>query len=197
MKIPETFIPEKSLDGKTGQLMEGMMKKPYIRKGLFYDLYLSPQDIQEMPQGGALQLRKGQSAPVGDFIIKFVGYDMSAHASSGGMSVGATLEVDYKGTRETVTPRLVSNPQATGQGGPNMTPEPVKLFSGQVYDVKLERVNASEGSVTLSVPGLAESSPPDRLILDVSIKPGINLLWLGTLVIFFGMIIVIYYRFKN
>ncbi|MCX6828395.1 MAG: cytochrome c biogenesis protein CcsA [candidate division Zixibacteria bacterium] len=177
--------------------MEGMMKKPYIRKGLFYDLYLSPQDIQEMPQAGALQLRKGESAPAGDFIIRFVDYDMSAHATSGGMSVGATLEVDYKGTRETVTPRLVSNPLAAEQGGPNMIPEPVKLFSGQNYDIILERVNASEGSVTLSIPGLAESSPPDQLILDVSIKPGINLLWLGTFVIFLGMAMVVYYRFKK
>jgi len=50
--------------------MESMMKKPYIKKSLFYDLYISPQDIQEMQHSPGLKLRKGESAKVGNYDFK-------------------------------------------------------------------------------------------------------------------------------
>jgi len=171
--------------------MDGMMKKPYIKKNLFYDLYFAPQDIQELPTAQGLVLKKGDSAKVGDFEIKFVGFDMSSHDSSG-MSVGATLEVTYKGAKETVTPKMVSSPDGNG-----MVHQSAKIFSGQNYDIALEHINAGEGTVTLAIPGLIESGPPDKLILDISRKPAINLLWLGTLIVFAGMAIVIYHRSRS
>jgi cytochrome c-type biogenesis protein CcmF len=171
--------------------MNGMMKKPYIDKNLFYDLYLAPQDIQEMPNSGGLILHKGEQANVGDFAVRFINFDMGSHGTSSGISVGATLEVEYKGTKEIVTPRMVS-----GHEGSGMQSEPAKLFSGQNYDIKIEKILAGDGAVMLAIPGLVESGPPDRLILDISRKPAINLLWLGTIFIFLGMIIVIYYRFQ-
>ncbi|SYZ74157.1 putative Cytochrome c assembly protein [Candidatus Zixiibacteriota bacterium] len=177
--------------------MDGMMKKPYINKSILYDLYFSPQDIQEMPGSQGLVLHKGESAKVGDFNIKFVNFDMTSHESAtGGITVGATLEVEHNGQTETITPHLVSDPNAGGDTR-NMISEPAPLFSGQNYEVHLERVNASEGAVGLSIPGLVESGAPDRLILDVSRKPAINVLWFGTMLIFFGMLITIYSRFKK
>ncbi len=170
--------------------MEGMMKKPYIKKNLFYDLYFAPQDIQEAQNAEGLTLRKGDSAKVGDFNIKFINFDMGSHGTSG-MSVGATLEVEYKGAKETVVPKMVSSP--TGEG---MIHQSTKLFSGQDYNVDLEHISAGEGSVTLAIPGLIETGAPDKLILDVSRKPAINLLWIGTLIIFAGMMIVIYHRVR-
>jgi cytochrome c-type biogenesis protein CcmF len=176
--------------------MDGIMKKPYINKGLFYDIYMSPQDIQPIPENHGLILHKGESARVGDFGIKFLKFDMSSHAASSGMSVGAELEVEYNGAIDTVTPRMVSNPDAVDGGSP-MVPSPVKLFAGQNYDIRLEHVKAGMGAVALSIPGLVEMGPQDRLILDVSIKPGINLLWLGTILISLGLALVAYYRFKK
>jgi cytochrome c-type biogenesis protein CcmF len=175
--------------------MDGMMKKPYIHIGFFYDLYLSPQDIQETPGGDGLVLHKGESATVGDYKIKFINYDMSAHQSSGGMSVGAQLEVEYKGAKETITPRMVAN--SNPGAGPNMIGELTPLFSGQNQNIKLTRVFASEGAVALTIPGLVEPGSPDKLILDVSMKPGINLLWFGTMIIFIGMAMAGYYRIKK
>jgi cytochrome c-type biogenesis protein CcmF len=175
--------------------MDGMMKKPYIHIGLFYDLYLSPQDIQETPGGDGLVLHKGESATVGDYKIKFINYDMSAHQSSGGMSVGAQLEVEYKGAKETITPRMVAN--SNPGAGPNMIGEPTPIFSGQSQNIELARVFASEGAVALTIPGLVEPGSPDKLILDVSMKPGINLLWFGTIIIFVGMAMAGYYRINK
>jgi len=92
-----------------------------------------------------------------------------------GISVGAILEVSHDGKVDTLTPRLVSNPNA-GQGGPNMLSEPAKLTGSQTYDIHIEQVFAGEGAVALSIPGLVENSAPDRVILDISRKPAINLL---------------------
>ncbi len=178
------------------QRMESMMKKPFIKRSLFYDLYISPQDIQEMPHLPGLKLAKGESAKVDDFEFKFINFDMGSHGASEGISVGAVLEVTHNDKVDTLLPRLVSNPNAA-QGGPNMLSEPAKLTGSKSYDVHIEQVFAGEGAVSFSIPGLIEHSAPDRVILDISRKPAINLLWLGTTLIFLGMVMVIYYRFKK
>ena len=94
------------------------------------------------------------------------------------MSVGANLEVSYNGRTETVTPMLVSD-----VSGANITSKPVDLFSGTGYQVGLDRIFADRGVVSISIPGLIEACPPDKLILDVSKKPGINFLWIGTIIV--------------
>ncbi|RME24745.1 MAG: LPXTG cell wall anchor domain-containing protein, partial [Candidatus Zixiibacteriota bacterium] len=58
------------------------------------------------------------------------------------------------------------------------------------YAVYIEHVLADQGAVVLSVPGLAQDGPEDRLILDVSRKPLIMLVWAGTSLILLGGIIV-------
>ena len=173
---------------------EGMMKRPYIRKYLTYDLYLSPQDIQELAESQGLLLKKGESKMIGDFKITFIGFDISPHSTSSTMSVGAKLEVEYGGKKEFVTPRMVSDTAGIGKG---LISPPTGLFSGTDYRIVLERVFAGQGEVILSIPGLAEAGPPDQLILDVSVKPAINLLWLGSLIVFAGLILSVSRRLKR
>jgi cytochrome c biogenesis factor len=48
----------------------------------------------------------------------------------------------------------------------------------------------------LTIPGLIEAGPPDQLILDVSFKPGINLLWLGVILACLGLILSVQRRWK-
>ncbi|HDL04577.1 MAG TPA: hypothetical protein ENH25_10655 [candidate division Zixibacteria bacterium] len=162
--------------------MDGIMKRPYIRKSLAYDLYFSPQEIQQLGGDHGLMISKGMSESVGEFNIKFTGFEVGSHAEGGGMSVGANLEVSYNGRTETVTPMLVSD-----VSGANITSKPVDLFSGTGYQVGLDRIFADRGVVSISIPGLIEACPPDKLILDVSKKPGINFLWIGTIIVFIGM----------
>ncbi|PKK82731.1 MAG: hypothetical protein CVT49_12065 [candidate division Zixibacteria bacterium HGW-Zixibacteria-1] len=172
--------------------LDGIMKKPYIQKNLTYDLYFSPQEIQEMTGGHGMMLRKGQSESVGDYTIKFVDFEVASHEGSAGMSVGAWLEVGYDGRTETVVPVLRSDPSGT-----KMVSDPINLFSGSEYKIKLDKIFADQGTVSLSIPGLVEAGSPDRLILDVSRKPGINLLWLGTIIVFIGMFLSARRRLKR
>ncbi|UCD18233.1 MAG: hypothetical protein JSV44_04795, partial [Candidatus Zixiibacteriota bacterium] len=169
--------------------MEAMMKRPHIEKELLYDLYLSPLDVQEFPNSGGLRLAKGETDSLGDFTVTFVDFDMGSHDASGGITVAAELEVSSGGRTETARPALTSNISSkSGQ----LISSPVPLLSGSGYEVRLSRVLPDEGAVMLEIPGLIEAGPPDQLILDMSLKPGINLLWLGTIIIAVGLTVTLY-----
>lgn len=171
--------------------MEAMMKRPYIDKHLSYDLYLSPMDVQELAGGGGLHLVKGQTDTLGDYTVSFIDYDMQSHGSGGEISVAAELEVGHAGVVERIKPVL-----ASGKGGVFVS-EPIPLMSGSDYMVKLDQVLPGEGAVVLEIPGLIEVGPPDQLLLDVSFKPGINLLWLGTILISIGLALVTIERIRR
>lgn len=175
--------------------LDGIMKRPHIEKKLLYDLYLSPQDIQKISDSRGLVIKKGETKIVGDFTITFIDYDLRSHPASPAatFSVAIKLEVEHEGKKETVTPMLVAGPAvASGK-----IADPVKLFRNSDYEIKVEHMYVYNKSVALSIPGLIDLGPPDRLILDISIKPGINLLWLGTIIIFIGMTISIYRRLSE
>jgi len=167
--------------------MNGMMKRPHIVKKFSKDLYLAPLDIQELEGSQGLQLSKGESREVGGYNIKFLTFDMLSHGETGGVSVAAELEVAHNGGVDTIKPVMSS-------GSNGLTGEPVPLYKDSDYNVVLEKINASAGSVTLAIPGLVDASSPDQLILEVSSKPVINLVWLGSILICIGMIITFYRR---
>jgi cytochrome c-type biogenesis protein CcmF len=174
--------------------LNGIMKRPFIYKTVFYDLYLSPQEIQEPGNSDYLVLSKGESRKVGEYVITFIDFDMSEHAESPEISVGARLRVDHDGQSKIIIPRLEMGPSG-GMG--NMAAEPARLPGDSNLTISIERIYADNGAVALSIPGLVPGSSPDRLILDVSVKPGINLLWLGTIVVFIGLLLSAKRNFKK
>jgi len=162
--------------------MDGMMKNPYIQRNLTFDLYLSPQEIQESPKMVGLMISKGETEELGPFLIKFINFEMGSHGQGGSMTVGAQLEVEFEGRTETIVPQLYTDPQ----GGPGMVSDFIPLVKGSGYEIKLLKVFADQGAASFLIPGLVDAGGGDRLILDVTRKPGINLLWLGTILIFVG-----------
>ncbi len=171
--------------------MEAMMKRPYIDKHLTYDLYLSPLDVQELSDAGGLRLVKGQTDTIGDYAVTFNNFDMRSHGVEGGIAVAAELDVSRGGVTERINPVL-----ASGDDGIFVS-EPIPLMSGSTDSVKLDQVLPGQGAVVLEIPGLTEVGPPDQLLLDVSIKPGINLLWLGTILIAIGLALVAVVRIRR
>jgi len=174
--------------------LDGIMKRPCIQKKALFDFYLSPREVEELPGGRGLILGKGESHSVDSFTITFVDFKVSRHSTLPAMSVRANLAVTYDGVTDTISPALVNDPSA---GPGQMQSETVPLFPGAPYEVSLVRVFADDGMVALEIPGLIEAGPPDRLILDVSVKPVINLLWLGTIIVFIGMIMAVCNRYRT
>jgi cytochrome c-type biogenesis protein CcmF len=158
----------------------GIMRRPYIKKYPLYDLYLSPQDQQYVGEGNRMILSKGESGKISDYNIRFIDFDMSSHVDSVGMSVGAILEVTTKDSTEQVTPYL-----AFAAGGKTL--KPATLPEGG--SVAVDNIAADAGMVSLEFAGVDGAELVDVLVLEVSRKPLINLVWVGLLLICIGTFI--------
>ena len=149
---------------------QGIMRRPFIKKYLWLDLYLSPQEQQYVGDGDKLVLGKGEASRISDYEVKFLEFDMNAHDGDEGMAVGAVLEVSHDSVTTTVTP--VMSFSTTGK-----TFQSAELPQGGT--VVLNDIAADRGMVALQFAGVPGVEVLDLFILEVSTKPLINLVWLG------------------
>jgi cytochrome c-type biogenesis protein CcmF len=160
---------------------QGVMRKPFIRKYFLYDLYLSPQNQQTVGDGDKLILTRGEEQKMGEYDIKFSEFEMGSHSEQGVMQVGAVLEVSHGDETHTVVPYL-----AFEQGGKTFLEAEMPHGAGRIL---LRDVKAETGSVMLQFSGVPGMDVLDLLVLEVSKKPLINLVWLGVLMICGGTFI--------
>ena len=168
--------------------------RPHIRRGLVSDLYLSPVDFkpseeENNPTGKQLELKKQEKIKIEDFEITFDGFDVSAmmgQKEGQDVSVGADLLVSYKSGNPVTVKAIITKGQEGWSASPARLPGPVEAY------VTLTQIQASAGSIVLDYQGPAsgqdkavEKTPP-AFIAEVSIKPGMTVLWLGTFLILFG-----------
>jgi cytochrome c-type biogenesis protein CcmF len=172
---------------------QAYMRTPYIRITPLYDLYLAPLENQTGEESGEkmILLKKGESKEVGGYNIKFEGFDMSAHGMEGGMRVGATLEITHEGEKQIFTPAIF-------MGGTEREDSlRVILLPGGEDHLVLERINADDKSVTLNLILTNPEAGKNLLVLEVSRKPLINVLWMGTILIMAGLVVATYRRTKE
>jgi cytochrome c-type biogenesis protein CcmF len=172
---------------------QAYMRTPYIRITPLYDLYLAPLENQTGEGLGENKflLKKGESKEVGGYNIEFVGFDMSSHGIEGGMRVGATLEITHENEKQTFIPAIV-------MGGTEAEDSlRVVMLPGGNDHLILERINADDKSVALNLILTNPEAGKNLLVLEVSRKPLINVLWLGTILIMAGLVIATYRRTKE
>jgi cytochrome c-type biogenesis protein CcmF len=172
-----------------------LMKTPAIRKYPLYDLYLSPIEHYRTgdEEGQSLALKKGEDKEIQGLRVKFLKFDVSHMGEGPGVTVGAILEVTKDGRTYPVVPYFMTTTQ-----GPRS--EPVNIPGGG--DVTLTQVDATSGSVVLefhNLPGAVEETgtASEFLALEVSVKPLINLFWLGTILVIVGLALSMWQRFKE
>lgn len=168
--------------------------RPHIRRGLVSDLYLSPVDFkpsgeENNPTGKQLELKKQEKIKIQDYEITFVGFDVSAmmgQKEGQDVSVGADLLVSYKSGNPVTVKAIITKGQEDWSASPARLPGPVEAY------VTLTQIQASTGSIVLDYQGPAsgqdkavEKTPP-AFIAEVSIKPGMTVLWLGVFLILLG-----------
>ena len=161
--------------------MDGIMKRPYIRTELFRDLYLAPLDVQELAGGDGLHLVRGDSRTVAPYDFKFIDFAMVDSDTGSGIRVQTEIEVTRLGRVDTLRPVVTSTP-----GG--LVGDPVALPDSD-YELRVISIRAGRGEVVLEIPGLIETGAPDQLILEVSVKPVINLVWLGVIIAGIGLVL--------
>lgn len=154
---------------------QGMMRKPFIRKYFFHDLYLSPQQQQTVGDGDKLILTRGEAKRIGDFDVKFTSFDMGNHSDPNTMQVGANIEVTRGGQTQVITPVM-----AFSQSGKKFLKADMPDGQGSVM---LNDIQADAGMVSLQFAGVPGMDVVDLLVLEVSTKPLINLVWLGLIMV--------------
>src|SRR3972149_1066218 len=155
------------------------MRKPYIQRGLISDLYLAPLELRKVSSGhsdSAVILAKGESFQIPGFEITFVDYEMQPHDQGGQMKIGARLEVETEEHSTVLVPYQVI-------GGEQVEYHDVTLQDGQTK-ISLQKIVADTRQIGLLVHTEGGNSEVTQtLLVEVSHKPLINLLWLGGILI--------------
>ncbi len=186
-----------------------LIRNPDIVNRLTFDFYLAPLGLDtkeiEGVAGSTHILNRGIAMAYEDYSITFVGFDMDSDrhmmGSSNEMVIGVILDVTYDGKTERVVPEVV-NRAGEMDFRPGMTADAKLQFN--VQSIRPDQDNPDRSSVSVEIikggTKLASSGPArtqDVLIVEASIQPFINLVWLGTIVAIIGLIITIVRRSRE
>jgi cytochrome c-type biogenesis protein CcmF len=176
---------------------KAMMREPDIKIFPLKDLYISPiemtmADVQGS-QNPVLELTKGETKKLGDYDITFMRFDVGQHGQTAAMSVGAVLDIVYHGKKEELVPLLSFTDKGEKKSIPVDLPIDSMLSSDSSHvGVALTNVNVEEKKVVLEI---IENRP--QLILEVSTKPLMMVVWTGVLFVIAGSLMAFRRRLKG
>jgi cytochrome c-type biogenesis protein CcmF len=178
---------------------QGYMRKPHIRKTTWYDIYVAPEEHYasgESPGerfGNTLQLVKGQTKTYDQVEYTFHDFDLGSHASGAGeMRVTANITATrYGGPAQPIAPYLELGADDQRREGP------AQLSDGTT--IRLTRIQADAGAILLEFekPGQPPVQEASLLVLQVSRKPLVSLVWLGSIMVLAGTLLALYYRGRS
>ena len=184
---------------------QGLMRNPDIASSLTGDFYISPVSL-DRAGGNAVDghedytLLRGQPVTIGTVKTTFVRFDMGAHDAGammngeGGMTVGSVLELSDGTSRETIVPLTVYR----SDGPPTYTSPPSKLIRGNIQLVSMNvGMGSTQSSVTLRVERSAPAARAEALVVEASVKPYINFVWIGTVVLIIGFVLSLFKRSRE
>jgi hypothetical protein len=142
--------------------------------------------------GRTAVLAKGETLSYRELAITFSDFDLSDFdPEAGRINFGVVFAVEHGGRSYEVVPSFRG-----GAGSePVVTPAAVPGTGG--ITLSAGRIDAERGTVELQVwdPALAPDAPtPASLVLDISTKPLISLVWLGTILIVIGIAMAFFIR---
>ncbi len=177
-----------------------LIRNPDIVNMITKDFYLSPLSL-EVPDAAGHQhdvtIKKGTTESFEGLEITYIGYSFTQTKEQGNYLV-MDIQVTRNGKKEVVQPTM------SNKGGKPVFTE--ARLSNSDIGIKIKGMNPSnnddESSVTLEVLGLhgeADRSGPkaETLVAEASVKPYINLVWIGTALLIGGFLITIARRIQE
>jgi cytochrome c-type biogenesis protein CcmF len=179
----------------------GLMRHPDLINFINKDFYVAPLSLEEAGSGAEkpLTLQKGQQVDVGGFKLSFVDYDFSneqkaAMSESRSFSIVARFGIldGSKKTKMTL--------EMKGQKGEfEYVPSTYVAQDKKSYEFKIARLvpdkeDKSKSSVEISYKESDTKPKPETLVVEASIKPYINLVWMGTVTLVVGFALTIFRR---
>jgi cytochrome c-type biogenesis protein CcmF len=154
----------------------------------------TPQDFSSSDM---LNLKKGEEKEIHGMRVKFVNFDMSKFDRESIQEgkdniMGAELEV----TKDGKTQKVIVEQKITSSGTENI---PSKISDYDNYTYYLLHMSVSgESVVDVAVvdDSIPKSDAPETLVLTASIKPFINLVWGGTIIMVLGFFASLLRRYR-
>jgi len=182
-----------------------LMREPDILNKYTRDFYVSPVSYDD---GGAstssskdshITLSKGDTHIFNDAKISFTSFDfppeaMAAMQSGGDFYIGAVLDIEYDGKNYTVEPKMINS-------GGERTFEDAQIEEANLK-IEMHNLDAS-GKVDLqfsSIDGTVtteQKNSKETLWIEASIKPFINFVWLGVILVVVGFFIAVIRRTRE
>ncbi len=182
---------------KSGQ----QVTHPDIQSGWWSDLYLAPSQYLPAKQAapGVLQMMKEQPQQIDGYTLIFQRFELPNREAmlrgEGPMAVKAVVDVFAPdGTVATVRPAF--RVEADG----STVSEPLTLPGGAT--AALTRVDPASGVAVIQLGGidLSTINPDDikaRAFVEVSVEPGINLVWAGIIIGVLGGLLAMIRRWRE
>jgi cytochrome c-type biogenesis protein CcmF len=169
----------------------GYMISPYVKLEALRDVYFSPISFIPAEEGNSenLALKKGESQKVGDVEVTFNNFEVEQHTGAGAMLVKANL--------------TVSVPNGAYQDSFDLQPvykfqdgefqSTVAQIPNRDLSLKISGVNANAETVHLNLVSSNgdAANAVDYLGIEVSEKPFISILWFGTLIAIFAVLLTL------
>jgi len=165
----------------------GLIAKPYIWRSLFYDRYFSPQQIIVDSATETAKIGRNETAQLKNFEFAFDGFevDQEKHDDST-TSFGAFITVhDETGHMEKLTPAMVLS-----LDGNTLYQDALIANGTDSFRVRLDKIFADEEAILLSVKKVAGPPRNEQLILDISLKPAMNAVWGGAILLLLGLLLL-------
>lgn len=181
-----------------------LMRHPDVRNLVTKDFYLSPLSLETADEtaGKQITLKKGESTQVEGVSLTFVDFDFS-DVQKGGMleggefTIGAILEVRKGKEKETLVPTMKGG---SGKMDYISAASSVSGLEFTIVRIMPDQENKVNSKVELSLrnpeksPAVGGAQKAETLIVEASVKPFINLVWVGTLTMAMGFIVTIVRR---
>lgn len=182
---------------------EGLMRNPDILNLITKDFYVAPLSLEqggknEATSGKSMSFRKGETKKLGDLEVTFVGFDvpMAEKASmleGGGARIGATLLVKEYGKKpvEIVPAKLIAGDQVSDRPATYES-----KYEFRIANMNADRTDSDAPAVEIAYSDLAapDRTEKDILVVEASIKPYINLVWSGVIILLVGFTVTIVRR---
>jgi len=169
---------------------QAYMRNPSVHNLWLKDLYISPIQVvseENSNQGYLVNLIENKMVNFEDYTFKFVGYDMDSHdMNADEIHVLPIINASGPSGQFVLKPEIIVKGQEK------------KMIHDQLpnteRDVHLYSINLDEKSLTLMIdqesdhPDVGESQK-EILAIEITEKPLINLLWIGTFIMIAGLVI--------
>ena len=169
---------------------QAYMISPDINYNISKDIYIAPiQYVDDSPRPESMTFQKMESKRYADYSIKFIDFETGKHDMNEMQKVSAVLEVrSVVGENENlaIVKPFVTMTNRGLMPGRTELPESNLIF-------ELARINASDKNILLNIYD-KNSSIKETLSIEISHKPLMSFVWIGTFFLLLGVSLTMVYR---